>query len=161
MSRESVRWGKAVVAGLVATGVGFTIGFFLYGAMNGVYAKFGELPYAKPIRSVPAYLAQMFVGSAILNVLFAGIYGLIQEGLPGKRRWRKGLAFGAILLATNMLPIAFNTWMQIAQPPTLILVEAVNRTIGLLVQGVAIALVYGPPLSVHRSRENRPHPAHP
>jgi hypothetical protein len=34
----------------------------------------------------------MFAGSAIMNVLFAGIYGLIREGMPGKGRWQKGLA---------------------------------------------------------------------
>ena len=108
---------------------------------------------AKPVESVPTYLLQMVAGGAVLNVLIALIYAIIQEGLPGQKRLQKGLAFGAVLLAINMLPIAFNTWMQIAQPVMLILVEAVNRTIGLLIQALIIAIVYGQPHVASQTRE--------
>ena len=57
-------------------------------------------------------------------------------------RWGRAIVTG---LVVNMLSIAFNTWMQIAQPDMLILVEAVNRTIGLMVQAVIVAVVYGRP----------------
>lgn len=140
---KDVRWERAVLAGVLATIVGFFVGFVLYGSMNGVYESFGDLPYAKPVESVSAYLLQMLAGGVVLNVLIALVYATVQESLPGERRWHKGLAFGIMMLVVNMLPIAFNTWMQIAQPVVLILVEAVNRTIGLLVQALVIAIVYG------------------
>jgi hypothetical protein len=146
-----VRWsqitftGRVVVAGLLATVVSFFVGFVLYGSMNGVYESFGDLPYAKPVESIPAYLGQMVAGGAVLNVLFALVYALVQERIPGQKRWQNGVAFGLMLLALNMLPIAFNTWMQIAQPVALILVEVVNRTIGLLVTGLVIAIFYRRP----------------
>jgi hypothetical protein len=73
----------------------------------------------------------MFVGEASLS-----------PGWSPWQWWQKSLAFGVMLLAVFMLPIAFNTWMQIAQPAVLILVEAVNRSIGLLLQATLIALVY-------------------
>jgi MFS family permease len=143
MRANGIRWGRALIAGLLATIVGFVIGFVLYGAMNGVYESYGDLPYAKQPESIPVYLLQMVAGGAVLNVLLAAVYAIIREGLPGQTAWQKGLAFGAVLLVVNMLPIAFNTWMQIAQPTGLILVEAVNRSIGLMVQAVIMAIVYG------------------
>ena len=143
MQKKQIHWGKVILAGVLATVIGFVLEGLLYSASNGVYASYGDLPYAKPVESLPAYLATMMGGSVILTVLFALIYALIRDGLPGQRAWQKGLSFGLILLAVYMLPTAFNTWMQIAQPLTLILLEAVNRTIGLLVQAVIIALVYG------------------
>lgn len=153
MKVNNIRWGRAVCAGLVATIVGFLVGGILYGSMNGVYESFGDLPYAKPVESVPAYLLQMLAGGAVLNVLIALVYAIIQEGLPGQKQWQKGLVFGAILLVVYMLPIAFNTWMQIAQPVTLILIEAMNRTVGLLIQALVIAIVYGQPRVANRARE--------
>ena len=141
--RTRIRWGRAIIAGLVAVVVGFLVGGVLYGAMNGVYESHGDLPYAKPIDSLPSYFAQMLVGGAVLNVLMAVIYAIIHQALPGRRAWQKGLVFGGILLVLYMLPIAFNAWMQIAQPPALILAEAVNRTIGLLIEALVIAVIYG------------------
>jgi hypothetical protein len=127
----------------VAVVVGFLVGGVLYSAVNGVYESYGELPYAKPIDSLPSYFAQMLVGGAVINVLLAVIYAVIHQALPGHRAWQKGLVFGGILLVLYMLPIAFNAWMQIAQPPALILVEAVNRAIGLMIEAVVIAVIYG------------------
>ncbi len=153
MKTSNIRWGRAVVAGLLATVIGFLVGFVLYGSMNGVYESFGDLPYAKPVESISAYLTQMFTGGAVLTVLIALVYAVIQSGLPGQKRWQKGLIFGLMLLIVNMLPIAFNTWMQIAQPVELILIEIVNRTISLLVQALVIAIVYGQPRVAGQARE--------
>jgi len=152
MESGNIRWGRVVIAGLLATAIGFIVSGILYGSMNGVYESYGDLAYAKPVDSVPVYLLQMLAGGAVLTVLTALVYAIIQGGLPGRKPWRKGLAFGAILLAVYMLPIAFNTWMQIAQPTVLILVEAANRTVGLVVQALVIAIVYGPPDAVGEVR---------
>ncbi len=143
MQKKQIQWGKVILAGVSATIIGFVLEGLLYSASNSVYTSFGNLPYAKPVESVPVYLATMIAGSIVLTVLFALIFALIRDCLPGRRAWQKGLFFGLILLAVYMLPMAFNTWMQIAQPLGLILLEAMNRTIGLLVQAVIIALVYG------------------
>jgi hypothetical protein len=153
MKLSHIRWGRAAAAGLVASLVGMVVGFVLYSAANGVYARFGELPYAKPVESIGIYLTQMMLGGLALNVLLAVVYAVVQGALPGQKTWQKGLAFGLILLVVNMLPIAFNTWMQIAQPEALILVEALNRTVGLLVTGLAIAVVYGQPQVTTRPQE--------
>ena len=152
MKSNRIHWGRAVVAGLLATVIGFIVGGILYGSVNGVYESFGDLPYAKPVDSAPIYLLQMLAGGAVLTVLSALIYAIIQPGLPGQKPWQKGLAFGLMLLAVYMLPIAFNTWMQIAQPTVLILVEAANRTFGLMVQALIIATVYGRPDAVGQVR---------
>ncbi|MCP4543707.1 MAG: hypothetical protein GY832_41870 [Chloroflexi bacterium] len=153
MKTNSVRWGRVIVAGLLAAIIAFVVEGMLYGSMNGVYEGFGDLPYAKPVESVPAYLLQMLAGGAALTVLIALVYAIIQEGLPGQKQWQKGLAFGVMLLVLYALPTAFNTWMQIAQPVTLILVEAVNRTIGLLIQALVIAMVYGQPYLADQARK--------
>jgi len=55
------------------------------------------------------------------------------------------LAFGLVLIATRVLPGAFDAWMEIAQPGVLILVEMVNNTIGVLIVGLVIAAFYGRP----------------
>ena len=148
MESNRIHWGKAVLAGLLAAVTGFVVGGILYGSVNGVYESFGDLPYAKPVESVPVYLLLMLAGGAVLTVLTALVYAIIQRGLPGNKPWQKGLAFGTMLLAVYMLPIAFNTWVQIAQPTVLILVEAANRTVGLMVQALIIATVYGRPDAV-------------
>lgn len=153
MKLSRIRWVKVAWAGVLATVVGFVVGFLLYGAANGAYARFGELAYARPVESVGTYLAQMVVGGLALNLLLALVYAVVQEALPGQKRWQQGFSFGLILLVVNMLPIAFNTWMQIAQPEALILVEALNRTVGLLVTGLAIAVVYGQPQVTTRPQE--------
>jgi len=142
MQEKQIRWGKVIWAGVLATIIGFVLGFFLYSATNGVYEAYGDLPYAKPVTSIPAYLSIMLAGSVVLTVMFALVYALIRGGLPGRNAWQKGLSYGLILLVVNMLPMAFNTWMQIAQPTLLILVEALNRSISLMIQAVIIALVY-------------------
>jgi hypothetical protein len=141
MNLRDIRWGRVMIAGLAATVASFIAGFILYGAANGFYARFGELPYAKPVESVGLYLTQMMLGGLVLNLLLALVYALVGEALPGHKRWQKGLSFGLILLVVNMLPIAFNTWMQINQPEVLILVEAINRSVGLLITGLVIAAV--------------------
>lgn len=43
--------------------------------------------------------------------------------------------------------------MQIAQPGVLILVEAANRTVGLLIAGLLIAVIYGGPGDTGRVRQ--------
>jgi len=142
VKKKRVRWGRVILAGLLATIVGFVVGYILYGAMNGVYAQYADLPYAKPMDSVAIYLITMLAGGSVLTVLLALVYAVIQTGLPGQKPLVKGLSFGVMLMVVFMLPTAFNTWMQIAQPDVLILIEAVNRSIGLMVQAVIIALVY-------------------
>ncbi|MBL7065391.1 MAG: hypothetical protein ISS49_14455 [Anaerolineae bacterium] len=97
MKTGNIRWGSAVVAGLLATVVGFLVGFILYSSVNGVYESFGDLPYAKPVESIPIYLSQMVVGGGALTVLSALVYAAIQEALPGQKKWQKGLAFGLTL----------------------------------------------------------------
>ena len=138
----TINWRKAIAAGLLATVVGFAVEFVLYSAANGVYESYGELAYARPVESISAYLTQMMIGGALLNVLLALAYAIIHTGLPGAQ-WKKGLSFWLILLVVNMLPMAFNTWMQIAQPVPLILVEAANRSIGLMITALVVAVVYG------------------
>jgi hypothetical protein len=145
MKLSRIRWVKVAWAGVLATVVGFVVGFLLYGAANGAYARFGELAYARPVESVGTYLAQMVVGGLALNLLLALVYAVVQEALPGQKRWQQGFSFGLILLVVNMLPIAFNTWIQISQPEVLILIEALNRSIGLLITALIIAVVYGRP----------------
>ncbi len=142
MNTKDIRWGRIILAGLLATLIGFVIGFILYGALNGVYENYSDLPYAKQPTSIPSYLLQMIVGSLVITILFAIIYAIIEDGLPGQNLWQKGLSFGLLLLAVNMLPIAFNTWMQINQPDVLILIEAMNRSISLMIQALIISLVY-------------------
>lgn len=148
MQTHTVCWKRAILAGLLATLVGFIVGFGLYSLANPVYARYSSLPYAKPVDSTVAYLIQMVVGGAVLNMLLALVYATIYPGLPGKTGWQKGLAFGLLLLIVNMLPIAFNTWMQIAQPVVLIIIEALNRTVGLLITGLIIAVCSSSALSV-------------
>jgi hypothetical protein len=150
---NNIHWGRAVVASLLATVSGFIAGFVLYSSVNGIYESYGDLPYAKSVESVPSYLLQMVAGGMVLNVLLALVYAVIHEALPGQKKWQKGLSFWVMLLVVNMLPIAFNAWMQVAQPVTLILVEAMNRTIGLLVAALVMAAVYGRPGVASQARE--------
>jgi len=145
MKTGNIRWGRAIIAGLLTGVIDFLVGFVLYGSVNGVYQSFGDLPYAKPITSIPIYLLEMVLGGLALCVLWALIYVIIQEGLPGRYKWQKGLVFGLILIAIKVLPAAFNTWMQVAQPDVLLLVETVNSTIGALIAGLLIAAFYGRP----------------
>ena len=153
MKTNNIRWGRAVVAGLLATVIGFLAGFVLFSCVNGVYERFGDLPYAKPITSLPLYLLQRIVVGGALTVLWALVYAAIQEGLPGQNKWQKGLAFGLVLIATRVLPGAFNAWMEIAQPGVLVLVEMVNNAIGVLIVGLVIAAFYGRPGVASQARE--------
>jgi len=142
MNRMKIHWGRVLLAGLAAALLGFVIGFLLYSASNGIYETYSGMAYAKQPASIGAYLVQMVAGSLVISSLFAAVYAVVRESLPGEKAWQKGIAFGVILLGLNMLPIAFNTWMQIAQPEVLILIEAANRSISLMVQAVLIAAVY-------------------
>ncbi|MDY7078450.1 MAG: hypothetical protein SXV54_16160 [Chloroflexota bacterium] len=154
MKTSNIRWGRAILAGVLTGLICFFVGTAMYASVNGVYERFGDLPYAKQVTSVPVYLLQMVVvGGLVLNTLWAIVYAIIQEGLPGQNKWQKGLAFGLVLIAIKVLPTAFNTWMQIAQPGVLVLIEMVNSAINALVAGLLIAAFYGSPATVGQARK--------
>jgi hypothetical protein len=145
-----VKFGRAVVAGLVANVLSFLVG-------GGGYQLFWWVFELEP-RAVwkwsPAQTADMSVawwafligGNTLLAIVYALAFAVLFHGIPGTGL-RKGLVFGLIVWLVGVLPAIFTMYVLINIHPGALVYFLTQSLVEHLVYGAAVALVYGRPAS--------------
>ena len=81
----------------------------------------------------------MLMGLA-LSALYALVFALMRGSLPGNPLLA-GLCFSGMAIALKAAPEAFNQYMNINYPRSLIAAQLSNSSISLLISGIALGLL--------------------
>jgi hypothetical protein len=79
----------------------------------------------------------------VLSVILSFVYALIQKGLPGGSKLKKGMVFGLCVWAVGLLPGMFATYTFMTVAPTVIIYWTVLGLIQSPLEGMIIAAIYG------------------
>jgi hypothetical protein len=139
-----MNWKKIILVGLAAGISSFIVGSILY--MNpmasGIYSASAASYCAKPMEPFAGWMLLMFAGGLVSAMLLTLLYSYAEKGIAIKQNWKKGLFFGFLFWIVSGLPTAYNTWLLHSYPDAIVLLEAFNGLVGLLVAGTVIGLVY-------------------
>jgi hypothetical protein len=141
---KHVKFGRAVVAGLVANVLSFVVG-------GGGYQLFGWVFELEPRgvwkwtpgQSMSAgWWVFLVGGNTLLAIVYALVYAVLYHGIPGSGL-RKGLAFGLIVWLVGVAPAIFTMYALVNIHGGALLYFLTQSLVEHLVYGAAVALVYG------------------
>ncbi|MBU1853469.1 MAG: hypothetical protein KJ957_05450 [Candidatus Omnitrophica bacterium] len=136
-----MRIGRVIVGGVVVTVFDAIVGAVTCGGVfNWVY-KLEPVNVWKPMEGAPGI--GYYIGALLLNILFVAVYAMLQKGIPGKNRLRKGLLFGLCVWAVGILPGMFATYMFMTVAPAVVFYWAILALIQEPLKGLIGAAVYG------------------
>ncbi|MBU1120353.1 hypothetical protein KJ660_00580 [Candidatus Micrarchaeota archaeon] len=75
----------------------------------------------------------------IAALLYAGVYGVIKNGIPGKNWMNKGLSYGFILFLVATIPSSLSMILLINLPLMLIVLWTIEGLVISLLGGIVIA----------------------
>ncbi|MFH0985829.1 MAG: hypothetical protein V1882_09900 [Candidatus Omnitrophota bacterium] len=133
--------GKILIAGFGVTVFNVIVGMVTCGGIfNWVY-KLEPVNVWRPMEGGPG--ASFMVGSLVLNVVLSFVYALIQKGLPGGNKLKKGFVFGLCVFAVGMLPgmLATHAFMTVAT--TVVVYWTLLGLVQKPLEGMIVAAIYG------------------
>ena len=132
---------KVVLAAVVITVFGAIWSMFTCGWLfKGIY-EIEPVKIWVPIENVS--MLTLNVGALILNIIFVGIYALINKGVPGKSRVAKGLLYGVLVWSLGMLPGMFYTYLFMTAAWQVLLYWTISGLITTPICGLIAAAIYG------------------
>lgn len=150
-----IKWGRAVLAGMVANTSSFLMGG---GGYLLVGRHFFNLEPANVWRWTPekawhmpfSWWIYLAVGNTVASILPALAYAVLYEGIPGKGVW-KGVIFGLIYWLGMFAPCMWALNVMTVINGQALLYLAIQTLIELPVYGAIGAWVYGEPRPVPAS----------
>jgi hypothetical protein len=145
---QHVKFGRAVVAGLIANIVSFVVGGGGYHLFEWVFTLEPQGVW----KWIPGSTAEMSVGwwvlliggNTLLAIVYALVYAVLYHGIPGTGL-RKGMAFGLIVWLVGVVPAIFTMYILVNIHPGALLYFLTQALVEHVVYGAAVALVYGRP----------------
>lgn len=138
---------KIVLVGLVAEAAAFLVGNILYlnPLVAGIYSSASASYCSKPMDpfgGVVPWLLLMFAGGIVSSILLTLLYSYAEKNLDVKPDWKRGAFFGFLFWLASGLPSAYNTWLLHSYPDAIVLLEAFNGLVGVLIAGAVIGIAY-------------------
>lgn len=133
--------GKVLIAGVAITVFNAIVGAVTCGGIFSWVYKLEPTNVWKPMCGGPG--AMFMLGSLVLSIILAFVYGLINKGIPGKNKLVKGLVFGLCVWAVGMLPGMFATYTFMTVATTVIIYWTILGLIKAPLEGMIIAAIYG------------------
>lgn len=142
-----VNWKKAVLLSAIVYVIDAVIGNLLWlnPLVTGISAAYAGHPGTRSIDyfgGIGNWLALNMLFSLVLIGWITMLFVVLYPGLPGQG-WQKGIFFGLMLATLKAVPEAFNQFMIFDYPTIMIVIQLINTSIGMLVIGLALALVSG------------------
>ncbi len=146
---KNIRWGRAVIAGLVANVASFVLG-------GGGYVLIGRhvfpLEPASIWRWTPARMfdlsagwwVYLVIGNTVLAVAVALAYAVLYRGIPG-RGIVKGLWYGLFVYVVGVLPALFTIHVLTVMNGWAVLYFTIQSFFEHQAYGAIVAAVYGRP----------------
>ena len=133
--------GKILIAALAvslfgAIFAGLTCGWLF----NWVY-KLAPTNVWKPMEGAPGLL--FHIVGFLLNTVFVVVYALLRNGIPGKNKISKGIAYGLCVWAVGMLPGMFSTYYFMTVATGVVVYWTIIGLVELPIKGIIIATIYG------------------
>lgn len=131
---------------LIATGAATAAWFITAAALffnpivDPIYRSQEGHPAVRALPKVPATIGKILLAVAIQSFLWALVFRLIEPVLPGETLG-KGLAFGAILVVTKLVPRDVDRLLLTTYPTKRMLIELVIGIVCAIVVGVVYAYV--------------------
>lgn len=133
--------GKILIAGAVLTVFNAVVGMVTCGGIFSWVYKLEPVQVWKPMEGGPG--AVFMIGSFVLSVILSFVYALIQKGIPGGSKLKKGMVFGLCVWAVGMLPGMFATYAFMTVATTVVIYWTVLGLIKTPIEGIIIAAIYG------------------
>lgn len=133
---------QSILGGFIASVVWFIAGSVLYlnPFVAKIYKNAQDSPGLKKWKSMPKYVAFMYIEIIAQCMLWAFVFALVKPVLP-EEFLLKGFIFGLILVATKIFPRFCDMWIQSTYPNKLLAVEFIIGTIGSFVIGIVFSYV--------------------
>ena len=130
---------KVIVAGVIISVFDVIVGALTCGGVfNWVY-KLEPTNVWKPVLGAPG--VDFFIGLLVMNIIFALIYALLKNGVPGNNRFVKGIVYGVCVWAVGILPGMFSTYMFMTVAVTVIVYLTVSNLILMPVKGLIVSSI--------------------
>lgn len=138
-----INWKKSIIAGVVAGIVYIAVGMLVWYLPSSYLMPLYEASARlwKPMEPMIIWQAQMWGLQLIEVIIFAAVFSLLYNGIPGKGV-RKGLNYGFILWIVGTLPGMMLTYMTMAVPNAIVAHWLFGGLMELLIVGSVISLVY-------------------
>jgi hypothetical protein len=115
-----------------------TMDFYMDPEYFGVWSKL-MMPTAGP---PPAEFFYTSIASGlIIAVIYAAVYDLIKNSIPGKTDIKKGLKYGALLFILVQIPGLLGMYLLINLPTLLLIYWGISSLVILLVGGIVFAKI--------------------
>lgn len=136
-----MKLGKMAVAGLALTVFRAITGMVTCGGVFSWVYKLEPVHVWRPMTGGPSM--KFFLGSLLLNMIFAGIFVLMQKGIPGSTRIAKGFVFGIGVWAVGMLPGMLATYEFMTVATTVVIYWTILGLVLTPVDGMIVAAICG------------------
>ena len=131
----------------ILAGLGGTVTMFVVGGLQGFLLEIPTLTRYPQLSGVdmsnPLKMLGLVAADVLGPFLFALVYALVSEQIPGQTRWQKGVSLGIGIWAVGTVPWMFWLYSLTALPLTLIFgVWFLGHLIKITLVCLPIALIY-------------------
>lgn len=132
---------KMILAMLVVAVFNFLVGMVTCGGVfNWVY-KLEPTNVWKPIESISPII--MISSMFLVDILFVWVYALINKGIPGQNRFKKGLLYGLIVCLVGLIPGMISTYLYMTVAKTVVVYWTIWGLIVNPIKGLITSSIYG------------------
>ncbi len=133
--------GRLIVSSVANTVLGSIVGALTCGGIFSWVYKLEPTNVWRPMEGAPGI--SFMVGVFVINLIFAVVYALLKNGLPGEKNWIKGSVFGLCVWSVGILPGMFFTYYFMTVATTVLVYWLVTDLIMLPIRGLIVAVIYG------------------
>ncbi|HRZ86498.1 MAG TPA: hypothetical protein P5287_01640 [bacterium] len=133
--------GKILLAGFAATVVLSVFAIVTDGWLFSWIYKLEPVNVWRPMAKGPGM--DYYAGAFALNCLFAAVYAVLKNGVPGKNRYVKGIVFGLCVYAVGVLPGMFLTHIFMTVSSVWVIYGTLLSVIDTPLKALVIAAIYG------------------
>jgi hypothetical protein len=136
--------------GLVVLGIVFLFGavlgnlLYMNPLVAGWYQSMSGHPGIKPWQefgSLENFILMDMAAGFLLTILYIILFSLLRARLPASRLGA-GILFGLLVILLKAAPEAWNQYLNINYPVSLVLAQLANSCIGLIATGIVLSLAW-------------------
>lgn len=127
-----------ITAIIVASFVWFLVAGILFfnPIVDKIYRSQENQNGVRALPKSPKTIGMILIAILIQVIMWAGVYGLINNAIPGNSRVEKGLIFGLILIVMKMIPRDIDRILLSTYPKKRMIIEFIIGAISCLAVGV-------------------------
>lgn len=147
MVKKQISFGKIFLGGIIYTVIATILHWIepliamKYYTMEEFFPVWSRLMMPNAGPPPASFMIYSVLFTLVGGILFALVYAVIKEGVPGKTLVKKGLIYGSIVFLLAGIPTSLMLYLLINLPSTLIWLWAVEVLVIYLLGGMIVAKV--------------------